>query len=228
MHTRLWLATLCGVAAGGLYAAAPVVRAAATGRIVGTVTLVAPVGAPVQSGAYPSRRVTRPAPPPSELANVIVSIKDAPASTSLPARRTAVTQQDESFAPRVAAITRGSTVDFPNLDAYFHNVFSLSRGASFDLGRYPKGESRSRTFSKPGIVKVYCQFHSDMSATIVVFDHEFYAVPAADGGFVIDDVPSGRYQLSAWHERIGENVAPVDVTAGGTARVTFVLPLDVH
>ena len=119
-------------------------------------------------------------------------------------------------------------MDFPNLDAYFHNVFSLSRGASFDLGRYPKGESRSRTFSKPGIVKVYCQFHSDMSATIVVFDHEFYAVPAADGGFVIDDVPSGRYQLSAWHERIGENVTPVDVTAGGTARVTFVLPLDVH
>ena len=80
--------------------------------------------------------------------------------------------------PRVAAVTVGSTVEFPNLDSYFHNVFSLSRGASFDLGRYPKGESRSRRFTRPGLVKVYCHFHSDMSATIVVFDHPFYTAPS--------------------------------------------------
>jgi hypothetical protein len=142
--------------------------------------------------------------------------------------RTSISQRDESFVPRVAAITRGSTVEFPNLDSYFHNVFSLSRGASFDLGRYPRGESRSRTFTRPGLVKVYCHLHSEMSATIVVFDHPFYTVPSGDGKFVLSDVPAGEYRLSAWHERIGENVAPIDVKPGGTAKAAFMLPIDVQ
>ena len=76
--------------------------------------------------------------------------------------------------PRLVAITRGSTVEFPNADPYFHNVFSLSRGATFDLGRYPRGESRSRAFTKPGLVKVYCHLHSQMSASIMVFDHSHF------------------------------------------------------
>ena len=227
MHIRL-LATLCALVAAAVSPAGPAAFVSATGRIVGTVTLVRPGGAPLQSGAYPSRRVTRRAPPPSELANVVVSIKDVPAAAVVPTTRKAISQRDESFVPRVAAITRGSVVDFPNLDSYFHNVFSLSRGASFDLGRYPKGESRSRTFTQPGLVKVYCHLHSEMSATIVVFDHPFYTVPSTDGSFVLDDVPVGRYRLAAWHERIGESVGTVDVTAGGTARATFALPIDIH
>jgi plastocyanin len=228
MPLRFACSTLCALALTAAWWASPSAHVPVTGRIVGNVTLVSPGGAPLQSGAYPSRRVTRPAPPPSELANVVVSIKDAPIAASLPVRRATIRQRNESFVPRVAAITRGSTVEFPNQDAYFHNVFSLSRGASFDLGRYPQGETRARTFSRPGLVKVYCHLHSDMSATIVVFDHPFYTVPAPDGGFVLDDVPAGRYELAAWHERIGENVTSIEVTPGGTARVTFVLPIDVH
>ena len=228
MHTRLSLTTLCAFAAAAAWSVHPAASVPATGRIEGTVTLVSPGGAPLQSGAYPSRRVTRPAPPPSELANVVVSIKDAPASATPSPARTTISQRNESFVPRVAAITRGSTVEFPNFDAYFHNVFSLSRGASFDLGRYPKGESRQRTFTRPGLVKVYCHLHSDMSATIVVFEHPFYAVPSEDGSFVLADVPPGRYRLAAWHERIGENVSPIDVKPGAAAKVTFVLPIDVQ
>ena len=228
MHPRLPVSTLCALVAAAVWSVQPDAYAGMTGRIEGTVTLVSPGGAPVQSGAYPSRRVTRPAPPPSELAHVVVSIKDAPAGVSHTPARTTISQRDESFVPRVAAITRGSTVEFPNFDAYFHNVFSLSRGASFDLGRYPKGESRARTFTRPGLVKVYCHLHSDMSATIVVFDHPFYAVPATDGSFVLADVPPGRYRLGAWHERIGENVTPVEVTAGATVKAAFILPMDVH
>jgi plastocyanin len=228
MHIRPGFPTLCALAAAAVWSAQPAARAPDAGRILGTVTLVSPGAAPLQSGAYPSRRVTRPAPPPSELANVVVSIQDPPASAGVPVTRTTIAQRDESFVPRVAAITRGSTVEFPNRDAYFHNVFSLSRGASFDLGRYPRGESRSRTFARAGLVKVYCHLHSDMSATIVVFDHPFYAVPSADGSFALDNVPAGRYRLSAWHERIGENLVDVDVTPGGTAHAAFVLPIDVH
>lgn len=204
----------------------PVPPAAATGRITGTVTLVAPAGAPLQSGAYPSRRVNRTAPAASEIANVIVFIKDAPAAARLPVTKATIAQRDEAFVPRVLAITSGSTVDFPNFDPYFHNVFSLSRNASFDLGRYPKGESRSRPFTRPGLVKVYCHIHSEMSATIMVFNHTYFTSPAPDGTYTIDNVPAGKYRLSAWHERIGENTTNIEVTTGGTARADFALPVE--
>jgi hypothetical protein len=117
-------------------------------------------------------------------------------------------------------------VDFPNADPFFHNVFSLSRGATFDLGRFPRGERRSRTFSTPGLVKVYCHLHSHMSASIMVFDHPHFTVPNGEGAFVLDGVPPGEHRLSAWHERIGENVKTIVVEAGRTARVEFSLPME--
>ena len=127
---------------------------------------------------------------------MIVFIKDAPRAGTMPASRIEMIQQDEAFVPRVLAITRGSTVDFPNADPFFHNVLSLSRAASFDLGRYPRSDRRSRTFTQPGLVKVYCHLHSHMTASIMVFDHQHFTSPAPDGRFVLTDVPAGDYRLS--------------------------------
>jgi len=200
--------------------------APAVGRIEGTVRLVAPPGAPIQSGAYPSRRVSRLTPSPSEIANVVVFVKDAPRVAALPAGRAQMRQEDESFVPRLVAVTRGSTVEFPNADPFFHNVFSLSRGATFDLGRFPRGESRSRTFTRAGLVKVYCHLHSQMSGSIMVFDHPHFTIPHADGRFVLADVPAGEYRLSAWHERIGESSKTIAVEAGRTATIEFALPVE--
>ena len=191
---------------------------AITGRIEGVVRFVAPIGAPIVSGAYPSRRVSRPSPKASEIGNVVVFVKDAPRSATLAPMRAQMRQEDEAFVPRLIAITRGSSVEFPNADPFFHNVFSLSRGATFDLGRFPRGESRSRTFTKPGLVKVYCHLHSQMSASIMVFDHGHFATPEADGHFTLPDVPAGEYRLSAWHERIGESAKQIVVEAGRTVR----------
>ena len=136
----------------------------------------------------------------SEINNVVVFLKDAPRAASLSglaAARVQMRQEDEAFVPRVVAITRGSTVDFPNADPFFHNVFSLSRGATFDLGRYPRGETRVRTFSQPGLVKVYCHIHSHMTASIMVFDHPYFRFPEADGGFRHRRRAGGRATSSA-------------------------------
>jgi len=139
--------------------------------------------------------------------------------------RRSIVQRGESFIPRVTAITRGSTVEFPNFDPYFHNVFSLSRGATFDLGRFRQGDKRERTFARAGVVKVFCHIHSEMSATIRVFDHALFTVPGADGAFAIDAVPPGTYDLNAWHERIGDTSQTVEIRAGDTTRVEFSLPV---
>jgi plastocyanin len=200
---------------------------AGRGRIEGQVRLLLPPAGAVPSGVYPSRRVSRPQPKASEIANVIVFLKDPPPKRAEPAPMHAtITQKDEAFVPRVVAITKGSTIDFPNTDPFFHNVFSLSRGATFDLGRYPKGESQGRRFPNAGLVKVYCHIHSHMTAAIMVFDHPFFRIPAADGTFTLDDVPAGTYQISAWHERIGESTNTIKVEPGRTARVEFALPME--
>jgi plastocyanin len=197
-----------------------------TGRIEGQVRLVMPPATAVPSGVYPSRRVSRPAPKTSEISNVVVFLKDPPRHPEVTPTRATIMQMDEAFVPRVVAITRGSTVDFPNSDPFFHNVFSLSRGATFDLGRYPRGETRSKRFTNAGLVKVYCHIHSHMTASIMVFDHPFFKIPAADGTFSIDNVPAGTHQVVAWHERIGDNLSPIMVDAGRVARIEFALPME--
>jgi plastocyanin len=105
-------------------------------------------------------------------------------------------------------------------------VFSLSRGSNFDLGRFPRGERRARTFTQPGLVKVYCHLHSHMSGSIMVFDHPYFTVPTIEGTFVLNDVPAGEHRVSAWHERIGESAKSLIVEAGRTVRVEFALPVD--
>ena len=94
--------------------------------------------------------------------------------------------------PRVVAVPVGSEVDFPNDDPFYHNVFSLSRPRTFNLGRYPKGQTRVVRFDKPGIVKVFCDIHSHMSAAVVVFNHPWFAIPDDEGRFEIARRSAGR------------------------------------
>jgi plastocyanin len=207
---------------------APAALARATGRIEGRVVITVPVSTAPPSAAYAARRVEKAPPrPESEVSNVIVFIQDAPKTSPLPPVRARILQESETFVPRVVAITRGSTVDFPNGDPFFHDVFSLSRSGTFDLGSYPRGQTKSHQFSKAGLVKVYCHIHSHMSASIMVFDHTFFTIPKADGSFTIDEVPAGSYKVSAWHERIGETSQAVKVDAGRASEVQFALPITI-
>lgn len=197
------------------------------GIVSGRVKLTSRVrGVPLPSNVYQPRGVHRhDAGSTPEIKNVVVFLKNAAYRGALPAGHGVIEQQDEAFTPRVLAVTRGSTVDFPNADPYFHNVFSLSSAAEFNLGRYPQGKTKSRTFSRAGLVKVYCQIHSHMSATIMVLDHPYFTTPDLDGSFLLPQVPEGRYTIVGWHERVGEQTATIQVEAGRTASVELSLPL---
>ena len=147
----------------------------------GRVEIGIPINARRPTSAYPTRTV--PAPklaPESERRHVVVYLRDARPQTVTP-MRVAIHQLNESFTPRVVAVTVGSEVEFPNDDPIYHNVFSLSRAKNFNLGRYPKGDTRRVRFDRPGVVKVFCEIHSHMSATVMVFDHPWFAVPDEDG-----------------------------------------------
>jgi plastocyanin len=135
------------------------------------------------------------------------------------ARRPALAQKDQCFVPRVLPIARGTAVDFPNMDPIYHNVFSVSPTKRFDLGKYPRGESRKLTFQKTGVVNVYCDIHSNMAATILVLPHHAFTQPDAEGRFALPDVPGGRYVLKVWHPDRPMLSRDVDVPDQGEALV---------
>ncbi len=123
----------------------------------------------------------------------------APVSPS--PRHARMVQKDKTFTPHVLAIPVGTTVDFPNFDPIFHNAFSNYNGELFDVGLYPPGSSRGVRFSRPGVVRVFCNIHANMSAIVAVLDTPWFAVTAKDGSFSIPDVPAGEYSLHVFHER---------------------------
>ena len=106
-----------------------------------------------------------------------------------------------------------------------HQVRKMCLQALVLFGRFPRGETRSRRFTTPGLVKVYCHIHSHMTASIMIFDHPYFGVPDGEGTFAIENVPAGTHRVSAWHERIGESFRTVTVEGGRTARVEFALPV---
>jgi plastocyanin len=222
-HGWLYISALCLASAAAVVAG----QAAPTGRITGHVRLTTRVrGTPLASTAYPRRSVgDHDAAALPDIRNVIVYIKDAVYRGPLKATRAELRQEHETFIPHTIAITRGSSVDFPNGDPFFHNVFSLSRAGNFNLGRYERGQSRAREFTRAGTVKVYCDIHSQMSATIRIFDTPYFTIPELDGSFELPVMPVGDYTIVGWHERVGERAEHVHIDSGKTTSVELTVPV---
>lgn len=133
-------------------------------------------------------------------------------------------QRRETFVPSVLAIMAGTTVDFPNNDAIYHNVFSLSRTKRFDLGRYAQGRSKSVRFDRPGIVRVFCDIHSHMSAYILVFSHPYFATTDAEGRYRIDQIPGGTYTVITWHDGDIRDTRTLTIPGVGLVEHDVVIP----
>jgi plastocyanin len=143
-------------------------------------------------------------------------VKPSPSSAT-------VTMKGKAFEPRVVVVPVGGTVEFPNQDPIFHNVFSVSGENRFDLGLYKRPKREAWTARYPGLVRVYCNIHPQMSAYVLVQDNPFWARPAAGGDFEIPDVPPGTWVLKAWHERTGEASQAVTVPESGAVDVALTL-----
>jgi plastocyanin len=223
------------VGAASIIALIALLQAPAPGRLEGTARISSRLTAArlrVRVYSEPGD----PGPPPAAaptgtnpFANVVLYLEDAeslrsaepPVSAPVPLMR----QRQERFEPHVLPVIQGTTITFPNDDPIYHNVFSLSRARTFDLGRYPQGESKSLRFGSAGVVQVFCHIHADMNGLILVLPNRYFISPDSLGHFVIDGVPPGEYRLVAWHERIRPIVTVVRVDAGRTTMLDLSIPL---
>lgn len=179
----------------------------------------------------------RPAPPPPALLEGRIDLREkdgrvAPAAgvviwidgASPPAAGPpVVTSREKRFTPRVIAVPSGTTVTFPNVDPVFHNVFSRTPGTEFDLGLYRGGAKRSIRLSRPGLVRVYCNIHPEMSAYVMVLEGAGSAVTGDDGTFVLRGIPPGRRVVHVWSERAGESEQTLVFRAGSRQRLDTTL-----
>lgn len=198
---------------------------ASAGELRGTIHLVTEVAAPMQSSLDPyagtlnsggagSRGAGRTA-----TARDVVVYLEGPTARIEPrptVGRPRLRQINQSFEPHVLGVPVGTTVDFPNGDLVYHNVFSYSKTKKFDLGYYGKGKSKAVTFDKPGIVQVFCDIHSTMSAYVLVVDTPFVTQPDDNGTYSFADLPEGTYTLKVWHPNLGERSMKISIEDGVT------------
>lgn len=135
-----------------------------------------------------------------------------------------VSQKSATFSPHVLPVLVGTTVEWPNNDEIFHNVFSISEAKPFDLDLYKGNPPEKRiTFDKPGRVDVFCSIHSAMHCIVLVLENPQFTATDEKGHYSITNVPPGTYKLKAWHERLPSQVKEVAVTDNGEVKVDFTL-----
>ncbi len=193
---RFWLLTLFGVFLSAIAFGAD--GSGKAGTVKGTITI----------GGSPA-------------SGVVVSIEGLPGEylkfriSNLKPERAVIDQREGKYIPRVLPVLVGTTVNFPNNDDTWHNVFSTSEAKKFDLGLYPPGNDRNVTFDKPGVVRILCNVHPHMEAYVVVKEHPFFAVSDTRGNYRLDEVPVGKFRLKFWQPELGTKVEPFNMVRGG-------------
>src|SRR5262249_49178281 len=138
--------------------------------------------------------------PKTDLDTVVVYLDEMkPFQPSATAKKDfTMSTKNKTFTPRVMAVSVGSVVNFPNYDPIFHNLFSVSTPNQFDLGLYKGGASKTKSFDSPGIVRVFCNVHPQMTATVVVVNGSHFTLADKSGNFSLGDIPAGSYTLRAY------------------------------
>ena len=194
--------------------------ARAQGTIEGRVELPKTQSAPVMAKRYDV--VTKGGVLSTDPPLAVVYLEGAASkSSALPKKQ--VLQKDLVFSPGLLPVQVGTTVEFPNLDDTYHNIFSYSPAKRFDLGRYRPDERPipSQTFDKPGLVTLRCDIHEHMRGLILVVDTPHFVTTDAEGRYKLSGVPPGRYTLKAWIDSKTTHERPVEVKSGSTVRADF-------
>lgn len=161
----------------------------------------------------------------NEAENVVVYLEEigSKGNYTFSGKTPVLTQKNAEFIPKVLPILKGTTINIKNEDKIYHNVFSLSDPKSFNIGRRPQGETVPQTFNKSGVVRVFCDIHSHMSAFIIILENPFYSIGDKNGNYEIKEVPPGKYKLNVWHDSIEFNPIELNINSGDIKTINIEL-----
>jgi plastocyanin len=131
------------------------------------------------------------------------------------AQNKTIDQRNLKFIPTVVAITVGETIEFPNNDKSWHNVYSKGGANDFDLGLYAAGKTRSKKFDKVGLSRILCNVHPNMEAFVVVKDHPFFSTTDSRGNYEIKNVPLGTLRVEIWYPNLDVRSEPFPLVRNG-------------
>lgn len=191
-------------------------------NLVARVLLGLLVSAPALSGTISGKVVLmQDGKPRADASNAVVWIEGIPRAGA--EAKPQMKSSSKHFEPHVIVVPVNTTVEFPNADPIYHNVFSVSAGNRFDLGLYRSGASKSKRFEQPGLVRIYCNIHPQMIGFVMVVDSAVAAITGPDGSFRLDNVPPGSHTLKAWQEEGAEVSQPIVVKSGAEPPLTVTI-----
>ncbi len=179
--------------------------AQSTGTLTGKVTRVTEDGTPAENSI------------------AVVYLEGVPFTPRPASEKPLIRQKDLAFEPELSVIQTGTSIEFPNEDKVFHNVFSVSKSARFDLGLYKNGASKTVTFNRPGTVDVFCNIHPQMVAKVKIVEGPYFTVSAADGSFTLPNLPPGTWPVIAWQPEGPEYRGTVTIDPGKTHHLSIQL-----
>jgi plastocyanin len=191
---------------------------------------------PIQVSGEVKLWMTGSSTPLKDASKVVIWLKSRdqirPAQTVIPQKYRMV-QRNKMFEPTFLVVPVGSLVDFPNMDPWFHNVFSLYQGKRFDLGLYEAGAHKEIRFDREGASYIFCNIHPEMAAVIMTVDSEFYGVSDKTGRVLVPNVPAGDYLLRVWYDNATSQALsaldrPIHIDEGSENIPTISVPVTPH
>ena len=229
---RIRYSLLRNLATGLILAGQLIFQNAVGGTITGTVSaqgVALPAGG-AAGGGYASHALSSAVPVDyAAMHDFVVFIDGVTATSGAATNRVRVStfkvsQYHADFSPHVMPVLAGTTVEWPNNDNIYHNVFSMSDAANFNLGLYQDNPPEAKiTFEKPGKVDVYCSIHANMHCIVLVMANPYFAATDRSGHYTIANIPPGKYTVKAWHERLPADVEEIIVPENGEVRADFTL-----
>lgn len=160
--------------------------------------------------------------PNNALENVVVYISLGAPDEAAPSKAAVFTQKGCRYLPHVLAFQVNQELNVLNEDQTSHNIHPLPKtNREWNKSQPPGSPPIVDKYDKPEMIAVKCNIHPWMHGTFAVLKNSHYAISGQDGGFLLPNLPPGKYTVTAFHESYGDQSQEVTISGSETKTVSF-------
>jgi hypothetical protein len=111
------------------------------------------------------------------------------------------------FQPKLHLLDEGDTLVFSSKqDINFDIRINAKKNPIRVLSLPPNLKEVSYRVRSAEILSIGCALHPWMRAYAVVKNHPYFAITDKEGKAIFNKVPSGKYKVHGWHEKLGHRI----------------------